>query len=237
MESQEYPGFTPEQPFTVQEPMQHYSANIGQHIAQTQQVGEQHGIHTVYGNHGEYYDHNEPSIQTNEIQNTNYANIVHQIQQPAALVQFAHAALFSPTITTLEKAIKNNFLVGFPGLNQQSIKDHPPHSIPTIKGHLDQNRKNKQSTKGIATPLPLLPDYPEYEADNQEVAIMADNTPNQEEPTNYVFATFLPTERSGKIFTDQTGKFPIVSSAGNTQIFVLYDYDSNSIHAQPMQIS
>jgi hypothetical protein len=36
------------------------------------------------------------------------------------------------------------------------------------------------------------------------------------------------------IYSDQTGRFTVPSSSGNTQLFVLYDYDSNSIHAVPM---
>ena len=39
----------------------------------------------------------------------------------------------------------------------------------------------------------------------------------------------IPT--TGKIFTDQTGRFPIPSSTGNQYVFLLYDYDSNYIHA------
>ena len=36
------------------------------------------------------------------------------------------------------------------------------------------------------------------------------------------------------MFTDQTGRFILPSSNGNTQLFVLYDYDSNYIDAEPM---
>jgi hypothetical protein len=39
----------------------------------------------------------------------------------------------------------------------------------------------------------------------------------------------------GKIYTDQTGKFPVLSSRGNKYLFVLYDYDSNAIMAEPIK--
>ena len=39
-------------------------------------------------------------------------------------------------------------------------------------------------------------------------------------------------EITGRAFSDQTGKFVCTSSSGNKYIFILYDYDSNSIHAQ-----
>jgi len=36
------------------------------------------------------------------------------------------------------------------------------------------------------------------------------------------------------IFTDHMGYFIIPSSTENTQLFILYDYNSNSIHAEPI---
>jgi hypothetical protein len=40
---------------------------------------------------------------------------------------------------------------------------------------------------------------------------------------------------TGQIFTDQTGRFPVVSSKGNKYVMVLYDYDSNAILAEPIK--
>jgi hypothetical protein len=39
-----------------------------------------------------------------------------------------------------------------------------------------------------------------------------------------------------KIYTDQTGRFPVISSKGNTYIMVLYEYDGNVILAEPIKI-
>jgi hypothetical protein len=61
-----------------------------------------------------------------------------------------------------------------------------------------------------------------------------DAMPTQAEPTQFCFAAIIPVEKTGQVYSDQTGRFPTPSSAGNTQFFVLYDYDSNSIHAVPM---
>jgi hypothetical protein len=41
---------------------------------------------------------------------------------------------------------------------------------------------------------------------------------------------------AGQIYTDQTGRFPVVSSKGNTYIMVLYEYDGNVILAEPIKI-
>jgi hypothetical protein len=39
---------------------------------------------------------------------------------------------------------------------------------------------------------------------------------------------------AGKIYTDQTGHFPVISSKGNKYIMVLYEYDGNAILAEPI---
>jgi hypothetical protein len=39
---------------------------------------------------------------------------------------------------------------------------------------------------------------------------------------------------TGQVGSDQTGRFIVPSTSGNNYIFVLYDYDSNSIHAEPI---
>jgi hypothetical protein len=64
----------------------------------------------------------------------------------AELVAYAHAAMFSPSLTTLDQAIRKGFLINFPGLTATSLRKHPPRSIPMAKGHLDQTRQNQRST-------------------------------------------------------------------------------------------
>lgn len=180
----------------------------------------------------------EPPIDNN---NHHSANIVNHVLRTKELVAFAHAALFSPTLTTLQKAIRNNLLVGFPGLTLSSIRDFPPITPATIKGHLDQNRQNKAPSTKRVHEIPYLPIDVNISniTDNQPNDIDAthnnDTYPTNEEPTQYCYAALLPIEKTGQVYSDQTGRFPTTSSMGNTQIFVLYDYDSNSIHAHPMQ--
>jgi hypothetical protein len=50
--------------------------------------------------------------------------------------------------------------------------------------------------------------------------------------TQFIYASTID---AGQIYTDQTGRFPVVSSKGNKYIMVLYDYYSNSILAQPIK--
>jgi hypothetical protein len=46
---------------------------------------------------------------------------------------------------------------------------------------------------------------------------------------------YAATVDAGQIYTDQTGRFPVVSSKGNKYIMILYDYDINAILAQPIK--
>ena len=53
------------------------------------------------------------------------------------------------------------------------------------------------------------------------------------EQTHQIFLKV--TECSSKIFTDQTGRFPITYSSGYKYIMIAYDYDSNNIIAEPIK--
>jgi hypothetical protein len=86
---------------------------------------------------------------------------------------------------------------------------------------MNQQRQGIQSTKTEVI-LPLL------DEDDTNIEPTAHN-----EHTHLCFATVM--ETTGKTFSDQTGRFLIPSSAGNNYVFVMYDFDSNSIHAEPMR--
>jgi hypothetical protein len=66
---------------------------------------------------------------------------------PETRVAFMHATLGSPALSTLENAIKKNYLISFPSLTVEALRKHPPRSTATSKSHLDQQRKNLRSTK------------------------------------------------------------------------------------------
>jgi hypothetical protein len=154
---------------------------------------------------------------------------------PAELVAFAHAALFSPTLRTLEQALKKGFLVNFPGLTSTTLRKYPPQSYAMVKGHLNQTRQNQRSTKNVPVanvPTPI-PDQLEL-AQHQDL-LDADAFPSttDEERCHFCYATII--EPTGKIYTDQTGRFIVPSSTGNNYLMILYDYDSNAIFAEPLR--
>jgi hypothetical protein len=40
---------------------------------------------------------------------------------------------------------------------------------------------------------------------------------------------------AGQIYTDQTGRFPVISSRGNVSMMVLYEYDGNAKMSEPIK--
>jgi len=57
----------------------------------------------------------------------------------------------------------------------------------------------------------------------------------QERPDHRTHHIYTQCETiTGQVGSDQTGRFVVPSTSRNNYIFVLYDYDSNSIHAEPI---
>jgi hypothetical protein len=99
-----------------------------------------------------------------------------------------------------------------------------------IKGHLDQTQKNARSTRTSAV---FLPDGSELQVSNSITEDYCLSPDPGNHRTHYCYAATI--EPTGQIYTDQTGKFVAPSSNGNNYLFVLYDYDSNCIIAEPMK--
>jgi hypothetical protein len=124
-------------------------------------------------------------------------------------VAFYHAAMFYPNVSTWCKAIDAGFLTTWPALTSSQVCCHLPSAAPMIKDHLDQQRANQQSTTamtGLSSPQP-----PHTTCSH---AVYADCQPA----------------------TNLTGRFLSASSRGNSYLLVVYDYDSNYIHAEPMKL-
>jgi hypothetical protein len=102
-----------------------------------------------------------------------------------------------------------------PGLNEHTVEKYLSKSTSTAKGHLNQQRKNARTTK-IKDAQLLDPE----------------NDKDHGIKTQFVYAANID---AGQIYTDQTGRFTVVSSKGKKYIMILYDYDSNAILAQPIK--
>ena len=126
------------------------------------------------------------------------------------MVQFLHAACFSPTIKTFLQAIKNGDLKSWPGLTQSLVKQFLQDQPATALGHLRQERKNLQST-------------------NLETHDDNFTPPTIPTRTHETICTIIDFRQKEKAYADLTGRFPFVSSKGNQYFVVVYDYDSNLI--------
>jgi hypothetical protein len=142
--------------------------------------------------------------------------------QHGELIQYLHATCFSPTESTWIQAIKNNHFTTWPLLSTEpTVLKYFRNTPATAKGHLDQQRKNLQSTK------PLLP----TEATDEFTVV---DTTNHR--TNFLYATLgVVHPATGQVYTDQTGRFPVDANDGHKYLMVLYDYDSNAILTSPLR--
>ena len=81
------------------------------------------------------------------------------------------------------------FFQSCPGLTTDVVSKYLPKSPATAMGHMDQTCKHVLSTK---TDQPISHNYDQQEPNNH--------------PTHNVFATI---EETGKVYTNQTGRFPV----------------------------
>jgi hypothetical protein len=164
----------------------------------------------------------------------------HHTSTKPELIQYLHAACFSPVTSTWLRAIRNNNFVTWPGVSTQSVNKHLPKSIATAQGHLDQAPKNRRSTKPKPTPDPPSIIARPDRATGQPATAEQEQTdvfpPQQPTPTHSVFAAIgLADVHNRVIYTDLTGAFPVTSQAGNKYMLILYEYDSNAILVEPMK--
>eukprot|EP00978_Attheya_sp_CCMP212_P016489 scaffold43259_cov66-Attheya_sp.AAC.2 len=135
-------------------------------------------------------------------------------------MQYLHAAAFSPVASTWKKAITKGYFRSWPGLTVENVRKHLPKSDATIKGHLDHTRKNIRSTQ---VPIKDIKD------ENNDI-------PTQEPSTEQTNMMFLAIEETtNKVYTNQTGRFPVRSSRGNQYFLVLYCYDAIAILTEPIK--
>jgi hypothetical protein len=81
-----------------------------------------------------------PQHTANAATITNSSSITEQLQH-------LHACCFSPSKSTWLEEIQCGHFITWPGLNVDAVTKHFQPPIATTLGHLDQKRKNLQSTK------------------------------------------------------------------------------------------
>ena len=141
-----------------------------------------------------------------------YTLFTPQTQQQ--LVQWLHAAAFSPSPSTFLDAIQRNFFATWPGLTANIVRRHLTQTDATVKGHLDQQRQRKRKN-------PISEEQP---------------IPSTGTRSNTMYAAILdPATPTGRTYNDLTSRFPIQSNRGTNYILVVYEYDSNAIIVRPLR--
>ena len=145
----------------------------------------------------------------------------------AQIVAFYHACLSSPSVVTFLEAVERGYL-RLPGLTASMIRKHPPHSIATSKGHLDQKRQGLRSTKRTA---------PRDEAEETTEDRHPSSMPMTNKPDRRfdIFLRVAPVEApTGRHDIDATGRYPVTSKTGNQYVLVFFCVDENYIHTEPL---
>ena len=140
-----------------------------------------------------------------------------------ALIKFLHQACFSTVINTWCKAIDTGFFTTCPGLISSLVRKHLPKSIETEKGHLKMACQHVRSTR---TQPPLPPTQPAHPIHQP---IMMEGILHTENLIEKTWCVWGWSRCCARFFSDQTRRFPRVSSRGNIPAMVLYDYNSNAI--------
>jgi hypothetical protein len=138
------------------------------------------------------------------------------LQSSELFIKYLHATCFSPVKSTWIAALKNGSLTSWPGLTEHAVEKYLSKSSTIVKDHINQQRMNARSTK--------------IKEETKKVTTEGDLDYGIK--TNCIYAATID---AGKIYTDQTGRFPLISSKGNKYIMVLYEYDGNAILAEPIK--
>ena len=86
-----------------------------------------------------------------KINQVNY--IIAKDKSKSDLAKYLHGCAFSPVISTFQKCINKGNFITWPGIDDINFKTMLKTTEATLKGHMDQERKNSQSTKPKSTPF------------------------------------------------------------------------------------
>eukprot|EP00804_Cyclotella_cryptica_P012914 CCRYP_002274-RA/>CCRYP_002274-RA protein AED:0.23 eAED:0.09 QI:0/0/0/1/0/0/2/0/1265 len=135
---------------------------------------------------------------------------VYELPSIEQTIRYLHAAAGYPTKNTWLKAIRHGNYSTWPLITIKNVNKHFPQSEETQQGHMKNQRQGVRSTKQHAQPIAPPPTHPQQ----NDIYIKTYDTNNT-------------------LYTDQTGKFPHVSSRGYRYQMILYHVASNSIWVEP----
>ena len=151
------------------------------------------------------------------------ANIILPTNQTKTeLAKFYHAAIYSPVLRTLQLAIRNDHFLSWPGIEKINFPKFITDTIAIDKGHLDHERKNLRPTSKIT------------QSDIEDL-FPTSKTKYPINKTYSVYSKIVPFTAKEMAYGDITGAFPYTSSRGSKYIYVMYDFDANTILTYPLK--
>ena len=186
---------------------------------------------------------------SNQVEEDQVNNAFHTTTK-VELIKYLHQAAFSPVKATWKKAIENGHFTTWPGLTTEAVEKYlPRHSPATDKGHMSRQKQGIRPTKADKWAAKKLREWRQESSEeaaawlNSEEAA-EDMAPKQEESKmNELFCATLTIDpkdckeidpKDGTTYMDCTGKFPVRSLEGMVTMFIMYDWSSNSIQAEPI---
>ena len=134
----------------------------------------------------------------------------------------------SPVISTWCKAIDAGYFQEWPSLTSKQVREHIKVVDETEMGHMDQRRTGIRSTR----PKSKQPPRPTPEQEMVDAMECPPQSPNNDR-CHQVFMTVAAVD--GKLYSDQTGRFPITSNRGNILVAIFYAVDGNDIKSCPLK--
>ncbi|OEU20461.1 hypothetical protein FRACYDRAFT_181335 [Fragilariopsis cylindrus CCMP1102] len=141
----------------------------------------------------------------------------YEVQTVAALTNFFHMTLGSPSIPEWINCINNNWFKSWPGLSADRVRKHCTKKEQTTLGNQKMIKKNVRTSNIID--LSVRKERIELKKKLHDIG------------------TFLIDGNDMKqlIAMDLPGRYPVTSARGHKYIMVMYDYDTNYINAVPIK--
>ena len=142
----------------------------------------------------------------------------YEVQTVAALVNFFHMSLGSPSILEWINCINKNWFKSWPGLSADRVRSYCNKKEQTTLGNQKMIKKN------VRTSNPII-----------DLAIRKQRMELKKKL--HSIGTFLIDGDDLKqlVAMDLPGRYPITSARGHKYIMVMYDYDTNYINAVPIK--
>jgi hypothetical protein len=149
-----------------------------------------------------------------------FTNSVYELPNQEQVIAWYHAAAGYPTKATWLKAIEAGFFATWPLLTAKAVKKHYPETEETPKGHMKRVKSGVRSTKAqLEEPL---------EIQTAEAVLKELRKKHRD-----VFVQIK--DVTEMVYSNQTGRFPVISSQGHKYIMVLIEVDGNYISVEPMK--